>query len=125
MHDNNARHTPPLIARTWTGRIRAEDADAYLEYILEEGVAPVADRPGCLGIQLFRRTEGDVAVFTTISYWESFDAMAAMHPGGADDVRRVHHLDRDEDFLLELPEYAEISELHASLWSSRPDSAAA
>jgi hypothetical protein len=110
------KHVPPLVARTWTGRTRAEDADAYLQYLHEEGVRPIADRQGCLGIQLFRRIEGDVAVFTTISYWPDHDAMAAMHPGGTDDIRRVSHLPRDEDFLLELPEYAEIAELHASHW---------
>jgi quinol monooxygenase YgiN len=116
----NAIHaTPqhPLVARTWTGRTRAHDADAYLAYLYEEGVRPIESRPGCLGMQLFRRLDGDVAEFTTISYWRDFDAMAAMHPQGADDIRRVAHLPRDPEFLLELPEYAEIAELHANDWS--------
>jgi hypothetical protein len=30
--------------------------------------------------------------------------------------RRVSHLPRDPEFLLELPEYAEVSELHANDW---------
>lgn len=107
----------PLIARTWRGRTRAADADAYLAYNYEHGVLPVERKPGCLGMQLFRRVEGDIAAFTTISYWESLETMGeAMHGGNGGDIRRVAHLDRDPEFLLELPEYAEIAELHANDW---------
>ena len=113
------RIDPPLVARTWRGRTRAADADEYLAYLYDEGVMPIERREGCLGMQLFRRVEGDVAEFTTISYWRSYDAMTAMHPEGADDIRRVSHLPRDPDFLLELPEFAEVSELHANDWGSR------
>jgi hypothetical protein len=40
-----------------------------------------------------------------------------MHPDGAEDIRRVHHLPRDPEFLLELPESSEVSELLANDWS--------
>jgi len=112
-----ARIDPPLVARTWRGRTRAADADEYLTYLHDEGVAPIRAREGCLGMQLFRRIEGDVAEFTTISYWRDVEAMAAMHPDGTDDIRRVWHLPRDPEFLLELPEFTEISELHANDWN--------
>jgi quinol monooxygenase YgiN len=112
------RIEPPLVARTWTGRTRAERADEYLAYLYEEGVRPIEQRPGCVGMQLFRRFDGDECVFTTISYWRDHDAMSAMHPDGTDDIRRVSHLERDPEFLLELPEYSEISELHANDWDA-------
>ena len=57
-----------LIARTRRGRTRAADADAYLAYNYEQGVLPIERKPGCLGMQLFRRIDGDIAEFTTISY---------------------------------------------------------
>ena len=106
-----------LIARTWRGRTRAADADAYLAYNYEHGVLPIERKPGCLGMQLLRRIDGDVAEFTTISYWASLEAMGeAMHGGNDGDIRRVAHLPKDPDYLLELPEYAEIAELHANDW---------
>ena len=42
-------------------------------------------------------------------------AMEAMHsdPG---DVRRVVHLDKDPDYLLELPHLVEVTELHVNDW---------
>lgn len=108
----------PLVARTWTGRTLAEHADDYLTYLYEQGVRPIEGRPGCLGMQLFRRIDGDVAHFTTISYWRDYDAMQAMHPEGTDDIRRVAHLERDAEFLLELPEFSAISELHGNDWDA-------
>ena len=72
-------------------------------------------------MQLFRRVDGAVAEFTTISYWASLEAMgAAMHGGDGGDPRRVAHLAKDPDYLLELPEYAEIAELHANDWRLDP-----
>jgi hypothetical protein len=102
----------PLIARTWSGRTRKEFADEYLRYNYENGVLEVEKKPGCLGMQQFRRIRGDVAEFTTVSYWESVEAMEAAHGAG----RRPTHLERDQEYLLELPESVEVSELHANDW---------
>ena len=102
----------PLIARTWFGRTRKEHADDYLRYNYENGVLEVEKKPGCLGMQQFLRIMGDVAEFTTVSYWESVEAMEAAHGAG----RRPTHLERDAEYLLELPESVEVSELHANDW---------
>jgi hypothetical protein len=101
-----------LIARTWFGRTRKELADEYLRYNYENGVLEVEKKPGCLGMQQFRKIRGDVAEFTTISYWSSMEAMEAAHG----DVSRPSHLEKDPDYLLELPESVEVSELHANDW---------
>jgi heme-degrading monooxygenase HmoA len=102
----------PLIARTWFGRTRKEHADDYLRYNYENGVLEVEKKPGCLAMQQFRRIRGDIAEFTTVSYWESVEAMEAAHGGG----RRPTHLERDAEYLLELPESVEVSELHTNDW---------
>jgi hypothetical protein len=56
-----------------------------------------------------------VAEFTVISYWSSMEAMEAMYDDSGD-VRRVWHLEKDPDYLLELPEFVEVTELHANDW---------
>jgi heme-degrading monooxygenase HmoA len=101
-----------LIARTWFGRTRKEFADEYLRYNYENGVLEIEKKPGCLGMQQFRKIRSDVAEFTTISYWSSMEAMEAAHG----DVRRPAHLEKDPDYLLELPESVEVSELHVNDW---------
>ena len=105
----------PLIGRIWTGRTRAEVADEYLRYLYQAGVLPVEAKPGCLGMQLFRQVKGDVAEFTTISYWRSMEDMGQMHPDGGD-ILRAAHLENDPDYLLELPEFVQVTELHANDW---------
>ena len=79
-------HGRMLVARTWFGRTRKEFADEYLRYNYENGVLEVEKKPGCLGMQQFRRIRGDIAEFTTISYWSS---MEAMHDDGGDVRRRI------------------------------------
>jgi heme-degrading monooxygenase HmoA len=108
-------HGKPLIGRIWFGRSPKELADEYLTYNYENGVLEIEKKPGNLGVQQFRKIKGDVAEFTVISYWSSMEAMEAMHndPG---DVRRVVHLEKDPDFLLELPEFVEVTELHVNDW---------
>jgi heme-degrading monooxygenase HmoA len=108
-------HRQMLIARTWFGRTRREFADEYLHYNYENGVLEVEKKPGCLGMQQFRKIEDDVVEFTTISYWSSMEAMEAAHG----DDRRPSHLEKDPDYLLELPESVEISELHVNDWDLR------
>ena len=105
-------HGRMLVARTWFGRTRKEVADEYLRYNYENGVLEVEKKPGCLGMQQFRKMHGDVAEFTTISYWSSMEAMEAAHSG---DLRPLH-LEKDPDYLLELPESFEVSELHVNDW---------
>jgi heme-degrading monooxygenase HmoA len=108
---------PAIIGRIWTGRTRTEVADEYLDYLYEYGVKTVEAKPGCLGMQLFRTIRGEIAEFKTISYWESVEAMHQMH-SDAGDVLRVHHLEKDPQYLLELPDFVELTELHANDWTT-------
>jgi hypothetical protein len=118
---------PPVIGRVWRGRTRADHADEYLAYGYEHGVHRIATRPGCLGVQYFRQISGDVAEFTVISYWASVEEMRNMHADQDGDVLRVWPLDRDPEFLLELPERVVLTELHVNDWpiDSRIDGDAA
>jgi heme-degrading monooxygenase HmoA len=101
-----------LVARTWFGRTRKELADEYLRYNYENGVLEVEKKPGCLGMQQFRKIRGDVTEFTTISYWSSMEAMEAVHGKSLSPT----HLEKDEEYLLELPESVEVSALHVNDW---------
>jgi hypothetical protein len=47
----------------------------------------------------------------TVSYWESIEAMSTFT--GADPTQ-IHHLDRDAEFLIELPKAVQILQLRHS-----------
>ncbi|MBZ9979104.1 MULTISPECIES: hypothetical protein [unclassified Mesorhizobium] len=95
--------TTPTIARIWRGRTRADVGDTYEVYLRAEGIPPLEKT--ALGVQLFREDREGESWFTTISYWPDHESMTAFTKG---EPTKVHHLDRDPEFLIELPERIQI-----------------
>jgi len=95
--------TTPTLARIWRGRTRPEVADSYERYLLAEGIPPLEHT--ALGVQLLREDRDAETCFTTISYWADMNAMSAFTKG---EPTQVHHLQRDPEFLIELPARIEI-----------------
>ena len=97
---------PPAIARIWRGRTSREKADAYALYLYEEGIRPLERK--ALGVQLLREDRETGSEFVTISYWESVEAMSRF---AGPDPRRIHHLARDAEYLIELPTGVQVLEI--------------
>ena len=89
----------PRIARIWRGRTARNRADEYERYLYEHGIRPLEEN--ALGVQLLREDREQDTEFITISYWESVQAMSRF---AGPDPTRIHHLKKDADYLLELPE---------------------
>ncbi len=89
--------------RAWRGRVRSERADEYEAYSYEAGIKPLIEK--AMGVQTFREDRASESEFMTISYWESVEAMSRFTGG---DPTRIHHLDRDAEFLVELPDQVQI-----------------
>jgi heme-degrading monooxygenase HmoA len=94
------------VVRIWRGRTRRDLADEYESYNFEEGIRPLIEK--ARGVQTFRQDGPEETWFMTMSYWESREAMAAFSGGSSE---TVHHLDRDAELLMELPEKVEIFDL--------------
>ncbi len=88
-----------MIARTWHGAVRAEDAEAYHRYLLGTGLPDYHRTSGNRGVYVFRRVEGSVAHFLLLTFWESWDAIRAF---AGSDPERARYYPEDERFLLEL-----------------------
>ena len=67
-----------MIARTWRGAVRANDAPAYAAYVQKTGIEGYQRTPGNRGAWLLWRVEGDHAEFITVSFWESRAAIGAL-----------------------------------------------
>jgi hypothetical protein len=106
--NSSDRASPPTIARIWRGRTTREKADEYAPYLYETGIKPLEET--ALGVQLFREDRETESEFITISYWESVEAMSRFTGG---DPTRIHHLDRDPEFLIELPKSVQILDIVA------------
>ncbi|NNM72015.1 antibiotic biosynthesis monooxygenase family protein [Enterovirga aerilata] len=107
MAENGGRG--PTVARIWRGRTRRDRADAYEAYNYEVGIKPLIEK--AIGVQTMREDRETETEFVTISYWESVEAMAAFT---GRDPTAIHHLPRDAEFLLELPETVQILRLVTS-----------
>ena len=99
----------PVIARIWRGRTRRDVADAYEAYNYAVGITPLIEK--ALGVQTLREDRDDETEFVTISYWESVEAMTRFTGG---DPTRIHHLERDPEFLIELPDGVQILTVRVS-----------
>ena len=99
----------PTIARIWRGRTTRARADEYAAYLYEHGIKPLEEK--ALGVQQLREDRADDSEFVTISYWENVEAMSRF---AGKDPRRIHHLERDPEFLIELPESVQVLEISSS-----------
>ena len=99
----------PTIARIWRGRTTRARADEYAAYLYEVGIKPLEEK--ALAVQQLREDRAQESEFITISYWESVEAMSRFT--GAD-PRQIHHLPRDKEFLIELPESVQVLSITAS-----------
>jgi heme-degrading monooxygenase HmoA len=66
-----------MIARTWRGAVRTEDADAYVDYLEQTGLREYGETPGNLGVYALRRIDGDRCEFLLVSLWDDMDAVRA------------------------------------------------
>ena len=86
----------------WTGAVRTEDKDAYVEYVERTGMAEYRTTPGNLDAWLLTRDRGDGRTeITTVSRWRTLDDIIGF--AGADIERAVFYPE-DDRFLVERDE---------------------
>jgi heme-degrading monooxygenase HmoA len=91
-----------MMARTWRGATRAEDADAYLEYLEKTGFSEYRATPGNRGVLGLRRVTGDRAEFLLVTLWDSEEAIRKF---AGEDIERAVFYPEDDRFLVEREEH--------------------
>jgi heme-degrading monooxygenase HmoA len=90
-----------MIARIWRGATAVNDAEAYVDYLRQTGLADYERTPGNMGAwALWRQTDGLVE-FLAVSLWDSEGAIAAF---AGDDIERAVFYAEDDRFLVERDE---------------------
>ena len=87
-----------MIARSWRGAVRADDAATYASYIQETGVEGYRMTPGNRGAWALWRVEGDRAEFVTVSFWETREAIEGF---AGRDIEKAVFYPEDDRFLVE------------------------
>jgi len=101
------------IARIWQGRTTNARADEYEKYLYEAGIKKIAATEGNLGVQMMRYSEDGITEFITISFWESREDIKRY---AGKDIEKPHHLPKDAEYLLELPESVKNCDLITNDW---------
>ncbi|MGH7630579.1 MAG: hypothetical protein ACREOF_14600 [Gemmatimonadales bacterium] len=86
-----------MIARTWRGSTRAEDADSYLDYLHRTGLAAFQATPGNRGAVVLRRIANGRAEFLLLSLWESLEAVRRF---AGEEAGRAVFFPEDERYLV-------------------------
>jgi heme-degrading monooxygenase HmoA len=87
------------VVRMWTGVVRTEDRDAYVDYIERTGMDEYRATDGNLDAWLLTRDLGDGRTeVTTVSRWESLEAIAGF---AGQDVARAVFYPEDDRYLVE------------------------
>jgi heme-degrading monooxygenase HmoA len=87
-----------MIARTWRGATRAEDAEAYLDYLNQTGFSEYRKTPGNHGVLGLRRIVNGRAEFLLLSLWDSEDGIRRF---AGDDIEKAVFYPEDERFLVD------------------------
>ena len=64
-----------MIARTWRGWAPRDTADGYRRHFEREVAAHLRKVPGFRGARLLSSADGDEVMFTTLTFFESMDAV--------------------------------------------------
>jgi len=88
-----------MIARFWRGVTPKSKSDDYFTYLQETGLKDYRETKGNRGVYVFRRIEGDRAVFLLLTLWDSYEAIKRF--AGPDYEKAVYYPE-DRKFLLEL-----------------------
>lgn len=95
------RHRPHL-ARPH----HARQGRRICDHLYEVGVRPLEEK--ALAVMQLREDREHETEFVTISYWESVEAMSSF---AGKDPRRIHHLPRDPEFLIEAPKSVQVLDI--------------
>lgn len=93
-----------MIARLWSGAVRQEDGERYLEYLEETGIAEYRSTEGNRGVMVLRRDRGGRMEFLLISLWDSMEAVRRF--AGPEPERAVFYPE-DDRFLVQRAETVE------------------
>jgi heme-degrading monooxygenase HmoA len=94
-----------VILRRWSGRLRTAEEESYLTYFNGTGAVDYGGTPGNLGFQILMRALGDgTSEVTTLSWWESMEAIKAF-AGDAPEIARYYP--EDDHFLVDRPPHVD------------------
>jgi heme-degrading monooxygenase HmoA len=92
---------PNIITRIWHGTTKTEHSDAYLTFLEESGLSDYKRTEGNLSVSVWRRVEGEICHFWTVTKWHSYDDIKKF---AGEDYEKARYYPEDAEYLLEYEE---------------------
>lgn len=93
-----------MIARIWRGRVHNGLLEEYRTYIAQTGLRDYVATEGNRGAYMLTQQHATHGEVITISYWDSYDAIARF---AGEPYDRARYYPEDRRFLLDFPEHVE------------------
>ncbi len=87
-----------MIARIWHGRTKAEDYEAYTEFLKERAIPDYRETKGFVRLVFLRSIKGNEGHFTLITFWENLEVIKNF---AGEEYEKAKYYPEDKDFLLE------------------------
>jgi len=87
-----------MIVRMWHGRVPAEKAGRYREFLNQRAVPDYRSVPGNISVHILERADGAVTHFVTMTFWENLEVIRGF---AGEDIEVAKYYPEDRDFLLE------------------------
>ena len=87
-----------MIVRIWHGRTPRGVADEYAAFLAGRAIPDYRAMPGNLEAAVYRRDEGEVTHFLTVSQWKDEESIRAF---AGDDLVKSKFYPEDTGYLLE------------------------
>jgi heme-degrading monooxygenase HmoA len=87
-----------MIARIWHGRVPADKATAYRDFVTKRAIPDYRSVPGNLSVHVLERADGDICHFITLTFWEDLESVRGF---AGDDVNVAKYYPEDKEFLIE------------------------
>ena len=93
-----------VITRIWHGRTRVAHADEYLQFVIDTGVADYKSVEGNMGVEIWRKIDGEVSHFWTVTKWDNYESIRRF---AGEDVEKAKYYPNDSKYLLEFEPFVE------------------
>lgn len=90
-----------VITRMWHGRTKITDADEYLNFLEKTGIKDYKNTPGNISAEVWRREEGDICHFRTVTKWDSYESIKKF---AGEEYEKARYYEEDKKYLLEFEE---------------------
>ena len=90
-----------MIARIWHGRTKAEDYEAYTEFLKKRAIPDYSSTEGFVRLIFLRALRDGEGHFMLITFWENIEAIKKF---AGDKYEKAKYYPEDDGFLLEFEE---------------------